>query len=142
MNKRTLSAVIMIILAFAATAHAQSPKPEVWIPAGRAAEAFTGNVTFTPNRITFAGGKSLALTPADIISFTNDMGKRVDANIYKVDKPEDPALVGGNKLCGGKKVAYFLVWHADNMIQMNAFSGPSFVSGSPADCGRFGYDPG
>lgn len=144
MSSRVRSTAVAFSLAAAVLTPA-SAQAERWEPAGSTAEALTGTVKFSPSRITFQNGKSLALSQAGTTRFTNDMNKTVSANVYKVVVPEDPALVSGNKLCGGKKVAYLLVWRtrdgSDEFIEMNAFSGSAFKSGSPDDCGRYAYSP-
>lgn len=137
-------ALILSVLPSGGHALAQSQYPEKWDPAGRAAEAFTGTMTFSRSRITFASGKSLPLAPAGTTSFRTDMGTTVTANVYKVIKPEAVPPYGGNRLCDGKKIEFILVW-ADNLIpgapmrQLEPFTGTRFKYASPDDCGRFAY---
>jgi hypothetical protein len=141
MIRRLLLALILSSDAFAGQPSAQPRSPETWDPAGRAAEAFTGQIVFSPTRITFASGKSLPLAAAGTTRFATDMGTTVTAEVYRVTTPEAVPPYGGNTLCDGKKVAFFLVWTDTkfDVRQLAPFSGPQFKVRSPDDCGRFAY---
>lgn len=144
MNKKKAVALVAATFSLVALqAVAQTPAGEKWDPAGRAAEAFTGSVIVSPKKITFQNGKSMALAAAGTTKYINDMKQTVTANVYRVIKPEDPNLGMGNKFCSGKNVEYFLTWRSpeQNDRQLAVFSGATFVSGSPDDCGRYGYFP-
>src|SRR5580700_1347967 len=99
------------------TAAAQTATaPETWTPIGRVTQTITGRVTFTPSEITFQNGKSLPLTRGGQMLFRPEgKQKKVMADLYKVASPDDPALENGNKLCGGKSVAYLIVWKSEKV---------------------------
>ncbi|HTW29556.1 MAG TPA: hypothetical protein VME92_20695 [Acetobacteraceae bacterium] len=120
------------------------PIPEYWDPAGTAAAAFTGIVTFKPDTITFENGQSLPLSPDGTVPYADEGGRGV-ASIYRVTPPADPPLLNGDKLCSGRGIAFLLVRHmnsfGDKMVQLNAFAGPNFGKDAKDGCGRLAYFP-
>ncbi|WP_165838709.1 hypothetical protein [Roseicella frigidaeris] len=87
------------------------PEPELWEPESTTARAITGQVSFTPDRITFGNRASLALEPAgEAADFLVD-GQRVSATFYKATVPGNPVLLRGSRLCGnGRPVRLIAVW--------------------------------
>lgn len=133
-----------------ATATAQTaPAPESWTPISHTAQTITGRVTFAPPEIKFQNGNSLSLAPGSQMLFRPEpKKKRVTADLFKVVSPDNPLLENGNTLCKGKPVAYVLVWKSERTGNeadprtLAPFSGPTFMAGSPDDCGRYIYDAG
>jgi len=140
--------VALCVVAAAAAAQPLTPAAEAWVPASRTAQTITGRVTFDPTRITFQNGKSLSLAASGQMIFRPEKRQKVQADLYRVIQPEDPALENGNTICQGKNVAYLLVWKSQRTggvldpRTMGAFSGKNFAVGSHDECGRFAYDAG
>ncbi len=135
-------------LAVAGATDPNLPAADHWEPTNRTAQSITGRVTLVPGQITFQNGKSLPLSPPSQMLFRPDKKQKVTADLYRVTQPDDPVLENGNRLCGGKSVAYLLVWKSQRIGKetdprsINVFSGPKLVSGSSDDCGRYSYDAG
>lgn len=90
------------------------PMLENWKMNSPMARSVTGDVTFTPSKITFKNGSALFLT---VVGQEEDFGegeRNVHATIYKVKNPSDPKLFNGNRLCGYGKhefpVKFLAVW--------------------------------
>jgi hypothetical protein len=116
---------------------------ERWSASSTTAMSITGDVTFAPDKLTFANRASLALSDAGNTPFTG-MGKKVAAHLYRVTTPADPALLRGNHLCG-KPVTFVIVWRdapGASDLTMAAFSGTKIpTSDSDATlCGTFSYE--
>src|SRR6516162_8095798 len=99
---------LLLSLTFAFAAPALAASPEQWEAVSTAAMSITGNVRFSPDRITFQNGKSLALAPAGTMMVTEGRESRA-ATLYEVVKPENPVLLRGNRLCDAP-VTFITVW--------------------------------
>jgi hypothetical protein len=75
---------------------------EHWEAVSTTAMAITGDVTVSPDRITFANDKSFPLAPAGTVPQFGAPTDQVSATLYKVTAPDDPLLLHGNRLCGGR----------------------------------------
>jgi hypothetical protein len=117
-----------------------------WEAVSTTALAITGDVTFSPDRITFGNRKSLPLAPAGTAPNFDGSGKKT-ATLYRVMAPDDPVLLHGNRLCGGKgpqPVTFIAVWKPDLVGSdidprgMAAFSGSArpTVAGGRASAER------
>ncbi|NOG71038.1 hypothetical protein [Roseicella sp. DB1501] len=127
------------------------PEPERWEPDSTTARAITGQVSFTPERITFGSRASLALEPAgEAADFMVD-GQRVSATFYKVTVPGNPVLLRGSRLCGnGRPVRLIAVWTPRPIGERAPATGRAFAAFSSqaipksADegelCGTFYYE--
>jgi hypothetical protein len=121
---------------------------EKWEAVSNTAMAITGDLTFSPGRITFGNGKSLPLAPAGTAPRFDWSGKKT-ATLYRVTAPTDPVLLHGNHLCGGP-VTFIAVWKPDLVGSdvdprgMAAFSGDArpTVAGGPGFCGTYNYEAG
>jgi hypothetical protein len=125
---------------------------EHWEAVSTTAMAITGDVTLSPDRITFANGKFLALAPAGTAPGFDWSGKKT-ATLYRVTAPADPVLLQGARLCGGhgpQPVTFIAVWKPDLVGSdvdprgMAAFSGSARpgVAGGPGFCGTYNYEAG
>jgi hypothetical protein len=125
---------------------------EKWEAVSTTALAITGNVTFSPDRITFANDESFPLAPAGTApEFVAAMGI-VSATLYRVTTPDDPILLHGNRLCGGKGpqlVTFIAIWKPAlvgsdiDPRRMAAFSGsarPTVAGGGPGFWGTYNYE--
>jgi hypothetical protein len=86
---------------------------EQWQVVGTTAMGTTGDVTFSPDRIAFGNGKALPLAAAGTVRDFEVHGKKVNATLYRVTAPDDPLLLNGNRLCGGRPpqpVTFIAVW--------------------------------
>ena len=93
----------LLALVLAARSPALAASPEQWEAVSTTASSITGNVRFSPDRITFQNGKSLPLEPAGVVPQFGEAMGTVSATLYRVTKPDDPALLQGTRLCGGKE---------------------------------------
>jgi hypothetical protein len=91
----------LLACALVAQSPALAASPEQWEAVSTTAMAITGNVRFSPDRITFQNGKFLAFAPAGAITVTEGRENR-PATLYRVTKPDDPILLQGTRLCGGR----------------------------------------
>lgn len=120
---------------------------ERWQPVSRTATAVTGGVLFSPDRIVFKGGKSLALAPAGTIPSYEINGQVVPGAVYRLMRPEDPKLVAGNRLCGsGKPVTFLVVTKPKPTFgdkaprSLSVFVGDDPPSSAAATCGDYNYE--
>jgi hypothetical protein len=84
------------------SAPSAAPAGEHWEAVSTTAISITGDVTFAPGRITFGNGKSLPLAAAGSVPGFGAPTGAVDATLYRVTAPDDPVLLHGNRLCGGR----------------------------------------
>lgn len=105
---------------------------ETWQPVDKTAISVTGKVTFTPVKITFQTGKSMAIKAAT--------GDGRDGQVFKVLTPADPPLIRGNKLCGRAPVKYLLVvGQGSRDIGLSVYDGPAVPHMDTPSCGSFSY---
>jgi hypothetical protein len=152
MKRRNVLAAVLI-LGLPATASAGTPVGH-WSAASTTAYAVTGDVTFRYTRITFAGGKSLAISKVAILPKFSEQDEIDVASIYQVSKPANLVLIAGNRLCGSAKhpetATYVVIWHTKPMgadidpISMAVFSGksPPHSDHDPGLCGIYNYEAG
>ncbi len=115
---------------------------EKWTPASKMA-GVTGNITFSPDRITFEDKQFLILEPAGELSFVDNVtGKQAKARVFKVQKPADP-LEMSVPLCGAP-ITFVTLW---SRVQRSArdrtialYSGAASPSGLDGICASFSYD--
>ena len=140
---------VLALLFLAIVAPALAAAPEQWEAVSKTAMAITGNVRFSPDRITFGNGKSLPLAPAgDISGFGTPTGT-ASATLYRVIAPSNPVLLHGNRLCG-QPVTFIAVWKPARVgsdidpREMAAFSGSArpTVAGGSDFCGTYYYELG
>ena len=108
---------------------------ETWMPVDKTAISITGKVTFTPSKITFQNGKSLAIKAA------TDAG--IDGQVFKVLKPADPQLIRGNTLCGRSTVKYILIVKPDRKSRgLSVYDGPNVPFQDTPSCASYSYEVG
>jgi hypothetical protein len=145
--------LLLLSLVLAARSPALAAAPEQWEAVSTTAMAITGNVRFSPDRITFQNGKFLPLEPAGIVPQFGEAMGTVSATLYRVKKPDGPVLLQGTRLCGGRgpqPVTFIAVWKPAPVASdidprtMAAFSGSvrPTVAGGPNFCGTYGYEAG
>ncbi|MEI9974830.1 MAG: hypothetical protein WDO73_23940 [Ignavibacteriota bacterium] len=125
---------------------------EKWEATGNTALSVTGNVTFTSSKIAFQSGAAFPLASAGHVKDFKAMGESVDAAVYRVTTPADPALKNGNHLCGSgtrtRSVSYIAIWKPEALPgdksprAMAAFSSKDepHAAGGPDFCGIYNYD--
>ena len=123
-----------------------------WRPASTTADAITGAVIFSENKIAFGNGRSLPLAKVGKIAAFEGNGERVDATLYRVTAPADLVLLAGNHLCGGTGrpagATYVVLWRPAPIggdvdpRSMAVFSGKSAPKSDddPTSCGTFNYE--
>jgi len=139
---------LLLSLTFAFAVPALAASPEQWEAVSTTAMSITGNVRFSPDRITFQNGKSLALARAGMMMVTEGR-ESGPATLYRVVKPENPVLLRGNRLCDAP-VTFIAVWRhqpfggdvdpRDLIVIVIVYSG----TGSPAtggghSCATYSY---
>jgi hypothetical protein len=148
----TLRAVPRALTLLALLAHGRAvaaPAGEHWEAVSTTAMSITGNVTFSPGRITFGNGKSLPLAPAGTIAKFGTGVESVTATLFRVTAPTNPVLIHGNRLCGGP-VTFIAVWKPTRIMSdvdprgMAPFSGSARPTGAggPDFCGTYNYEAG
>jgi hypothetical protein len=129
-SMRTLIIVTCGMVLLSAAAHS-----ETWQPVDKTAISVTGKVTFTPNKIIFQNGTSMAIKAAT--------GDGMDGQVFKVLTPADPPLIQGNKLCGRATVKYLLVvGQGSRDIGLSVYDGPAVPHMDTPSCGSFSYHVG
>jgi hypothetical protein len=125
-----------------------SAAPETWEALSTTAAAITGNVIFTPERITFQNKAFLDLVSVGTIPIFQVYGKQERGDLYKVAKPSDPSLLRGNRLCGGASptpVTFVVVWKQKPLAGSQeergfaAFSGNEIPTSDEKTCSTYGY---
>jgi hypothetical protein len=145
--------LLSLVLVLSARSPALAASPEQWEAVSTTALSITGNIRFSPDRITFQNGKFLPLEPAGVVPQFGEAMGTVSATPYRVTKPDDPVLLHGNRLCGGKGpqlVTFIAVWKPAPVASdidprsMAAFSGSTrpTVAGGPNFCGTYNYEAG
>lgn len=121
---------------------------ELWQARSVTTRSITGDVTFSPTRITFETGQALDLTSAGALPGFVAYGRQVNASLYRVRQPKDLELVRGNRLCDGKPVTFVIVWRPAYVGDDPTTRGIGFFTGNeppitdrgPSTCGTFTYD--
>lgn len=120
---------------------------ERWQAVSRTATSITGDVLFSPDRIMFKGGRSLALAPAGTIPSFEINGQSVPGAIYRLTRPGDPKLVAGNRLCGsGPPVTFLVVTKPKPTFgdkaprSLSVFTGDAPPSSADATCADYNYE--
>jgi hypothetical protein len=142
-----------LLVALAAALPAPALAAEHWAALSKTAQSITGDVTFTPQRITFQNGQSLPLVLVGAVPGFQEMGATVTVTLYRVTAPADPKLLRGNRLCGGAEAVpatYVAVWsprpmagdHAPRSIEVFSGAQPPRAAGGAESCGTFNYDSG
>jgi hypothetical protein len=152
MTFRVVPPTLALTLLLAVSCPWAAAAGEHWEAVSTTAMSITGDVTFSPDRITFGNGKSLPLAAAGTAPNFDWSGKKT-TTLFKVTAPDDPVLLHGNRLCGGKgpqPVTFIAVWKPDLVGSdvdprgMAAFSGSArpTVAGGSGFCGTYNYEAG
>ncbi len=128
-------------------------KVEHWTATSTSSLSITGNVVFSPDKITFQNGTSLSLAlVGQVANYIVDTGVSKVATIYRVTSSAEPLLLQSNRLCGGgaryTRVTYIAVWDpeklpADNDPRaMDVYTGkePPHSNDDPTGCTGYSYD--
>ena len=84
-----------------------------WTAYSTTAMSITGDVTFTPQKMTFSNGTSVALVRARAMSSTS--------TLYALSG-KNPALLRGNTLCSTKLPGYVLIERKGTMVYLTFYS--------------------
>jgi hypothetical protein len=154
MNIRSVLRALAAAALLANASARAAPAGEPWKAYSMTAISITGDITFSPDRITFGNGKSLPLAAAGSVpGFKGDDGKQVNATLFRVTAPDDPVLLSGQRLCGGhgpQPVIFIVAWTRERRFSadpdlrtMAAFSGSARPTGAggPGFCGTYNYQP-
>jgi hypothetical protein len=117
---------------------------EHWTAYSKTAESITGNVTFSPDRITFGNGKSLPLAVAGTVAGFETLGRRGQSTRFRVTSPDDPVLLNGNRLCGGRTpvpVTFIIVTQLPPQPpSIPALHVLDVFSGTGSSCGNYNFE--
>jgi hypothetical protein len=116
---------------------------EHWTAYSKTAEAITGDITFSPERITFGNGKSLALASAGVVPGFETLGSRGQSTRYRVTAPDDPVLLNGNRLCGGRTpvpVTSIIVTRLPPQPSTPGLHVLDVFSGTGTSCGTYNFE--
>lgn len=126
------------VFAFAMFAAIASPVlAENYTAVSNTAASITGDIKLDDAGITFANGKHMAFASRVGDSLLSD-GKKIEAAIYRVAKPADPALLNHNTFCG-QPVTYVAVWKDGDNVTVAPFSGSEVPKSDDAVCATYGY---
>jgi hypothetical protein len=87
--------------------------PQHWTAMSTTAMSITGDVTFQPTKMTFTGGKSVAL------SYIKKIGQYA---LYRVSATSNPHLLRGNTICGATLPGYVAVSRSGADVAVSFFS--------------------
>lgn len=109
--------------------------PQHWTAVSTTAMSITGDVSFSATRMTFAGGKHVAL------SFYK---KAPQYALYRVLGTVNPSLLRGNTLCGPKLPGYVAVARSGRDVNLSFFWGgvPPQNLNAPSLCATYLYQTG
>ena len=116
-----------------------------WAAYSSISMAITGDITTTPSEIVFGNGESL---PVEVVQeratgqwgFSTDIGQ---ATVLQVTKPQNPALIEGNTLCGPQPTFLSLYVEPQGGLTLTVYSGSTVPENSQSDdvCAIYSYDP-
>jgi hypothetical protein len=96
-----------IAIAQATTRDAVPPELRGHWPAyGTTSRAITGDITLTKWGIIFQTGQRLRLSYMGTHVGVSGFERKLPAEIFRVRKPKDLVMFGGNRLCGGPAATY------------------------------------
>jgi hypothetical protein len=142
--------VLVGLLLVLATATPTPGPPQHWEAVSKTAMSITGDVVFTPSRITFANGKAVDIryvaTRSIPASSSTPHGAAARFTLYEVLTKTDPKLLHGNALCGTKP-AYVGIAASPASGSIGTSMFVNFFTGAPAPkdwdsqnlCGSFTY---
>jgi len=87
--------------------------PQHWTALSTTAMSITGDVTFQPTLMTFAGGKSVAL------AYVKKLGQY---SLYRVSGKSNPHLLRGNTICGATLPGYLAVSRTGGDVDVSFFN--------------------
>jgi hypothetical protein len=113
---------------------------EAYVAVSRTAMAVTGDIRMDDFEIVFQTRKKMAFDALVGDSFVVG-GRRVPASVYSVKRPEDPVLLGGNRLCGEGRVTYMASWGGDREMVLAVFTTQDKPSSDAEMCASYTYQP-
>jgi hypothetical protein len=103
---------LLLSLVVAAAGDAQQ-----WIAVSNTAMSITGDVHFSPSRLTFENGQSIGIeyitTWATTPTERKQYGNATSYRLYRVTTSADPVLLKGNKLCGAHPTYFTVAYRAE-----------------------------
>jgi len=129
----------------------RADETEHWTALSNTAISITGDMVFTPTSITFQNNAVLSLSYLGTgpgVTWAPDAKDR-PARIFKITKGGNPAMLGGNTLCGPIPPTYLTVLEtvdatAGTTIYLTAFTGSSIPTRADYEsrlCAGFTYMP-
>jgi len=110
-----------------------------YVAVSRTATAVTGDVRMDDFGIVFQTRKRMAFDALVGDSFVVG-GRRVPASVYSVKRPEDPVLLGGNRLCGEGRVTYVASWGGGREMVLAVFTTQGKPASDASMCASYTYE--
>jgi len=135
-------AVAILVLLLPAAAEAEA---EHWGAMSKTAMSITGDIVIDGDRLTFAGGKSIALQPYEMARKGDwaASGEEIAGDVFKVAPPSSLKLKRGKPLCA-QPATYVVLWtFGEGELTLNVYSGAAAPIGIPdadALCGTYSYE--
>jgi hypothetical protein len=149
MRSRSLLAAFAVVLAFTLSASAQEDGP--WRAASTNARAITGDVTFSPLKITinftaFTVAQIRSLKTEEVLALFNPDTPTGGGNVFRVEIPADRRFLHKNTLCGSDSTQWIVSYAQGRSLQIAFFSGATppvltvdALNDAPNLCGIFSY---
>ena len=140
MTHRRMFIGILMLLTAALPAAAQ----QRWTADSTTAMAVTGDVRFSPTRITFGNGAFLPLQflrAVPGLTWMPGATKTTPASLYRITAPQNPGLLRGNLLCGAQPPTFITVARKGDAIFLSVYDGPTEPT-LPANAYCAGYSYG
>lgn len=137
------------VLAFAFSARAQEDGP--WRATGTTARSITGDVIFSPLKITmnftsFTIAKIRSLKSEEVLALFNPDSPTGGGNIFRVDIPAAQKFLHHNTLCGSESTQWIVTFAQGRDLHIAMFSGATppvltveALNDAPNLCGIYSY---
>lgn len=144
-----LAALALLLLASAASVHAQESGP--WRAASSNARSITGDIFFSPLKITinftnFTIAQIRSIQTQEASALFNPDNPTGGGNLFRVDIPADKRFLHKNTLCGSESTQWIVTYAQGRDLQVAFFSGGTppvltvdAVNDAPNLCGVFSY---
>ena len=135
----------------------QTPRPTTspapaqgtrWTATSETALAITGDITFSPTRITFKNGRSINLQYVGPVTVPDFTGGKATADLYRVTSTNNPVMLGGNYLCGRTAPRWVTVRSPPKLtaVDIDPKALDVYETAQPppegGNCANFNYDAG
>ena len=117
---------------------------EKYAAVSKTAMSITGDIDFVPGTITFQNGAKIHLVDVTIGQDGNWQlgGAPLPGDIFKLERPADPKLLNGNRLCGSPVTYAVMYFLSPSDLHLNLYTGAAAPTGSDSDqlCATYSYE--